>query len=130
MSITVGPLRTIFAAPAGVSVLALAPLGTVGSAPQSSASLFVRLVDTPVSAPTPVTITSTQPGVVSVQGSVVIPAGAQGTLVPLTTGSAGEAVLTFRAGSGAQQLRVIVGQPALGQVALRPAAPVGMSVLA
>ena len=129
ISILVGSLRTISAAPVGLSVLSLAPLGQVVSVPNSTASIFLRLVDSPVLVDTPVSITSTASTVARVDGTVTLPAGAQGVLVVLTTGNAGEAVLTFQAGATRQQLTIIVGVPQAGRVPPVLAAPVGLSVL-
>src|SRR5439155_954305 len=89
----------------------------------------VPLLPTPASVDTPVTVTSTDPAVATVLGTVVVRAGSQTATLTVTTGTAGTALLTLRAGTEVRGLTVIVGTPPAGSVPPIVAPPVEVTVL-
>src|SRR5439155_22463511 len=89
----------------------------------------VPLLPTPASVDTPVTVTSTDPAVATVLGTVVVRAGSQTATLTVTIGTAGTALLTLRAGTEVRGLTVIVGTPPAGSVPPIIAPPAGVVVL-
>src|SRR5213078_5104223 len=92
-------------------------------------TVTVPLLPTPAAVDTPVTVTSSDPGVATVLGTVVVPAGSETATLTITTGTAGTALLTLRAGTEVRGLTVIVGTPPAGSVPLLVASPVAVTVL-
>src|SRR5439155_910392 len=89
----------------------------------------VPLLPTPASVDTPVTVTSTDPAVATVLGTVVVRAGSQTATLTVTIGTAGTALLTLRAGTEVRGLTVIVGTPPAGSVPPIIAPPVEVTAL-
>jgi hypothetical protein len=121
-----GQVPAVVAAPVGVRTLALPSVGLVVVPPTSTEALTLRLLPQPAAMPTAVTIVSSAPDVVTATADGGIAAGSQTAQVTLTTLNAGQAVLTFQAGAVQQQLSVVVGAAAAGQVPAVVAAPVGV----
>jgi hypothetical protein len=117
------------ALPVGVNVLAPPSVGQVIVPMGSQAPVSVRLLDSGALARTVVTVSSSNLAVATVEGAVAIELGEQVAQVVLSTGSAGEALLTFRVGEVVRQLSVVVGAPPSGRVPPVLAPPVGFVVL-
>ena len=83
------------------------------------------LTSEPVGAATPVTVTTSDAAVASLEGAVVIPAGQRSASITVRTGVAGTATLTFRVDGEVRQFTVIVGQPSATDIPLTFAKPVG-----
>ena len=123
-----GRIPPIVAAPVGVVVLAAPSVGQAIIPENSQQALTVRLLSEPATEETPVAVTSSDPAVADVLGQVVIPAGEQVATFEITTGEAGEATLTFRAGMEVRELTVFVGTPPPGRVPPIVAPIVGIEV--
>jgi hypothetical protein len=93
-------------------------------------TISVRVLDAPATAPTPVTVISSDPMIVTVAGQVIVPAGQQVVDLELATGAGGRATLTLEVAGARFEIGVVVGSnpgpssPTIG------AAPVGVSVVA
>jgi hypothetical protein len=116
------------AAPTGIAVRSFPYLGQVVLAPGTSRSFSLRLLDAPAAAATPVSVTSSDPAVVVAAPDASIPAGSSVATLVLTTGGAGRASLSLRAGGIGGELVVVVGVPAPGSTPPVLAAPVGITV--
>jgi hypothetical protein len=121
----------LFAPIAGVSVIGLPFIGKAFVPVAQTVALGVLLLPEARTVPTTVTITTSDPGVVSlVQATVVIPAGTRSVTLDLATGAAGAARLTLRAGDLAREFEVVVGRdPVATDTPVIAALPVGVSVL-
>jgi hypothetical protein len=104
--------------------------GRIFTAPGGQSMFRISLLSTPAGAATPVTVTSSNPSVADVAGPVTIPAGQQVAEITVTSGVAGTATLTFRAGTETRQVIVVVGTPPAGTAPPIVASPVGLVVLA
>ncbi|MEE9533331.1 MAG: hypothetical protein V3W06_02850, partial [Acidimicrobiia bacterium] len=123
-----GRIPPIVARPVGVVVLAAPSVGQAITAENSQQTLTVRLLPSPAAEETQVAVTSSDPNVADVLGQVVIPAGEQVATFEITTGEAGEATLTLRAGTEVRELTVFVGPPPPGRVPPIVAPIVGIEV--
>jgi hypothetical protein len=118
------------AAPVGVVLLAAASAGRLFTSPGGQSTFGVTVLSTAAAASTPVTVTSSDPGIASVLGSVTVAAGSQIATVTVVTGVQGTATLTFRAGSESREVTLVVGPPAPGTEPPTVASPVGVVLLA
>ena len=107
----------------GVSLAPLPGMGRVNVAPGSvvAATIGVQLLTAPRATATTVTISSSNPSIVSLGGSATlttnIAAGNLTASVPLlTTGASGVAVLRFEFGGEIQDLLVVVGTLSPSQI--------------
>src|SRR5207247_1243661 len=103
-------------------------LGRLLAPASGQQTLTVPLLPTPATIDTPVTVTSSDPAVATVLGTVVVPAGSQTATLTITTGTAGTALLILQAGTEVRGLTVIVGPPPAGSVPPSMAAPGGGAV--
>jgi hypothetical protein len=124
-----GSVPPIVAPPVEVTVLRPTSLGQLVAPVSGQQALTVPLLPTPAAVDTPVTVTSSDPAVATVVGTVVVRAGSQTATLTITTGTAGTALLTLRAGTEVRGLTVIVGTPPPGTVPPIVASPVGVVVL-
>jgi hypothetical protein len=88
----------------------------------------VAILNVPAGVITSVEVTSSNAAVASAVAANIQP-GSHTTRLTITTGIAGTAVLTIRAGGEIRQLTVVVGAPAAGTIAPIMAKPVGVVVL-
>jgi hypothetical protein len=116
------------AAPTGIAVRSFPYLGQVVLAPGTTRSFSLRLLAAPAQASTPVSVTSSDPAVVTAAQGASIPAGSSDVTLLLTAGSAGRAALGLRAGGVGGELAVVVGAPAAGSTPPVLAPPVGITV--
>ncbi|MCU1383321.1 MAG: LamG domain protein jellyroll fold domain protein [Acidobacteria bacterium] len=114
VSAPVAKTMPIEASDALVAVIPRRSLGQVFLAAGRAQTIPVALLSAPAGADTPVTISSSNAGAVSVAGDVVIAAGSQIANVPITAGGAATATLTLRAGNEISQLTLVVGPPFAG----------------
>ncbi len=140
----------VLAGPTGVSVAALPFIGSASAQPGTTFTLGILLLAEPAAFAQTVTVTSSHPGIVSINGSATIAAGSRLAMVNLTTHGPGTAILTLEAGTlrrefslavggtpGPLTTPVIVGRPVgvgvvgangLGRVLVAPGAPVNATV--
>src|SRR5205823_135371 len=97
-------------------ILPVPSVGLVVVPVASTQALTLRLLTQPADTATPVTITSRDPSVVTATAAGEIAAGSRTAVVTLTTGAAGQGVLTLQAGGEQRQLTAVVGTPTAGQV--------------
>jgi hypothetical protein len=97
--------------------------------PTSQTGVGLPLLSSPAAVATTVTVTSSNPAIAEVIGTVVVPAGSLSANVQLQTGQPGTATLTFTAGTETRQLIVVVGPPPAGTLSPVMARPVGVVVL-
>lgn len=129
--IQVQRLPLVFARPAGVSLARLPDAGRIFAPTGAVRMIRVRLLDTPATADTPVTVTSTNPSVATLGASAVVRAGEQAADLMLSLSEAGSAMLTLTAGSAQSQLEIVVGStPEPARSSLVGARPVGATVVA
>jgi hypothetical protein len=120
----------IVAPPVGVVVMPAPSVGQLIVPGTGQQTLSVQLLAAPATQNTPVAVTSSDPAVATVLGSVLVPAGSQSAIVTITTGAGGVAFLTFRAGAEVRELTVLVGTPSPGMVPPIVTQPVGVIVMA
>jgi hypothetical protein len=80
-------------------------------------------------ADTELVIVSSDPGVASIAGPVVIAAGQTDATFEITTGAAGTATVTLIAGDEGRELRVISGAPSPANTPPVLAPPIGVTVI-
>jgi hypothetical protein len=125
-----GSTPILLAQPIGISVAALPTLGRTFAPLGAVRTLGVRLFDTPVAVDTPVTVTTSDPSVAIVNGTVVVRAGQQIASLEIATGAAGTATLTIEAAGSRRELTLVVGSdPTPGTTPPIVAAPVGVTVI-
>ncbi len=117
------------AKPVGIVLLAAPSAGRLFTPLAGQAVLTLQLVSSPVAAVTPVTVTSSDPGIAAVFDPVTIAAGARVANVRIVTGAQGTATLTFHAGGEGRQLTIVVGTPAPGTEPPVIASPVGVVLI-
>jgi hypothetical protein len=118
----------VIASPVGVVLLQQRLLGTVFTAPGGQPTVSLTLLASPAGAPTPVTITSSDANVASVNGTPVVSTGARTVALAVLTGIEGVATLTLRAGSDVAQIVVVVGTPPAALIPVITAPIVGIEV--
>lgn len=123
-----GSTPPILAPPVGLVVLTPPSAGQLIAPGTGQSALTLPLLDAPASQSTPVSVTSSDPAIATVVGSVVVPAGSRVAAVTVATGARGVAFLTFRAGGAVRELTVIVGTPSAGSVPPIVALPTGIVV--
>jgi hypothetical protein len=121
------PLQTEAAA-TGVVVVPVRSAGKAFAPLAGQSNVDVSILTIPATVMTSVEVTSSNAAVASGVATVIQP-GSQAAHLTITTGIAGTAVLTIRAGDEIRQLTVVVGNPAAGTVAPIMARPVGIAVL-
>jgi hypothetical protein len=126
-----GQTPIVLALPTGVSVTRLPFIGAAFAPTGTTLSLGVLLLQTPAATPINVTVTSSNPAVVTVNGgSATIPVGSQMVTLNLTTGAAGTATLTLEAGTLRRELKIVVGSaPTPDNSPIVVAPPTGVSVV-
>jgi hypothetical protein len=124
-----GALGPVVASPVGALVVPMPSLGRFIAPPAGSVGVTLVLLSQPAAANTPVTVSSSNSSVVSVDGAVAIAAGGRSAIVHIVTGAEGTATLTFTAAGEKRVLTIVVGQPGAGDVPPTLAAPVGIQVL-
>ena len=134
LTVVVGPPAPgteppIVARPIGIVLLSAPSAGRLITSPSAQSAFTLQLLSAAAASATPVTVTSSNPNVASVSGSVVIPAGGRAASVTIQTGVQGTATLTFRAGSETRELTIVVGTPAPGTEPPIIASPVGVVML-
>jgi len=125
---TAREILPVVAPPVGALVLPFPSAGNVLLPEGASRTLTLELVSEPGTEDRVVAVTSSDPAVASVVGEVRLAAGATGAAIPLTTGEAGEALLTLRLGDEGRELRVVVGDVPAGRRPPVVARPVGAAV--
>jgi hypothetical protein len=120
----------IVAPPVGAVVLSPPSVGQLIVPGTGQQTLSLQLLAVPAAQNTPVTVTSSDPAVATVLGSVLVPVGSQSAIVTIATGAGGAAFLTFRAGAEVRELTVLVGTPSPGMVPPIVTQPVGVIVMA
>jgi hypothetical protein len=105
---------TALAPTVGVRVPQPPTLEHVSVTAHQTQTISVSLLPSLATEATPVTVFSSNPAVVAVLAPGVIPVGAQGVTLTLTTQQTGVAILTLRAGSVVRQLTAIVALPVEG----------------
>jgi len=123
-----GQVPATVASPVGVAVQQAPLAGVVISPVGAVAAVGVRLLGQPAVADVPVSVTTSNPGVANVQGTVVIPAGGQVAIVSIGTGAQGVAELTITAGTQTIRLTVIAGTPPDGVIPIIAAPIVGVQI--
>jgi hypothetical protein len=91
--------------------------------------LTLQLLSAPASTTRTVTVTSSDPAVAQVLGTVTVPAGSQSANVQIQTGSQGVATLTFNSGTDIRTLTIVVGTPPASMLSPTMARPVGLVLL-
>jgi hypothetical protein len=125
-----GSTPLLVAAPVGVSVAALPTIGRAFAPLGVVRTLAVRLFTSPVGTDTPVTVTTSDASVASVNPAVVVRAGEQNVSLEITTGSGGTATLTLEAAGVRREFTIVVGSdPTPSTTPVIVAAPVGVSVI-
>jgi hypothetical protein len=124
-----GSLPPVLAAPVSTVVLSAPALGGVFTSPAAQSTVGIRLLSSPSPVDVPVTVTSSDSAVASVQGAIVIPAGSQIATLTIVTGAAGTATLRLTVNGVVRELTVVVGPPAAGSVPPVLASPVSAVVL-
>jgi hypothetical protein len=99
-------------------------LSPIGGQPAVS----VSLLSNPASSATQVTVSSSDPNIAIVNGTVTIPAGSRVAALDILTGSAGVATLTLRAGNDVAQIVIVVGTPPASLTPVITAPLVGVQV--
>jgi hypothetical protein len=133
LTVVVGPPAPgteppILASPVGVTAIEQRRLGTVISAPGGQPAVNVSLLSNPAVSATQVTVSSSNPNVAIVNGTVSIPAGSRIAALDILTGSAGVATLTLRAGNDIAQLVIVVGTPPASLMPVITAPLIGVQV--
>jgi hypothetical protein len=134
LTIVVGPpapgtAPPIMAHPVGVVVLGAPSAGRLITSPAAHPSFALQLLSAPAASATTVSVSTTDANIASVSGPVIVLAGARVATVTLATGVAGNATLTFHAGTETRELTVTVGTPAPGTEPATIASPVGVAVI-
>jgi DNA-binding winged helix-turn-helix (wHTH) protein len=123
----------------GQTIDALAPLPSIQVVPLPSAgtalvpaeatlTLDVPLLASPAAVDTPVSVFSSNPLAVSVAAGAFVPQGSTLARVSITSGAAGSAELTLRAGAAGRTLTIFVGSAPPDRLPAIFAAPVGVAV--
>jgi hypothetical protein len=105
-----GSTPIAFADAVGVSVIALPTIGKAFAPANASRTVVIALFDTPVATDTLVTVTSSDPAIVSAASPAVVPAGGQSVQLTLVTGGNGLATLTLEGGGLRRQLLIESGR--------------------
>jgi hypothetical protein len=105
-------------------------LGSVFAPLGVSRTISVRVLDAPAASPTPVTVTSSDPSIVTLAVPAVVPAGQQVAELQLSTGAGGSATLTIDAAGTRFAIDVIVGSNPTAASRLVAASAVGVAVRA
>jgi len=125
-----GRTPAIVARPVGVALLHPSSAGHVILGASDQQTVQVRLLTAAVGVATPVSVTSSDLAMVSVDEPVVIEAGDQVATLTITTGTTeGQATLTLRIGSEVREITVFVGAPPHGRAPVAMARPVGVALL-
>jgi hypothetical protein len=106
-----GDVPPIVASPVGAVAIEQRRLGTVISALGGRPAVNATLLSSPAPTATAVSVSSSDPNVAIVNGSVSIAAGSRVAALDILTGAAGVATLTLRAGNDVAQIVVVVGTP-------------------
>jgi hypothetical protein len=125
------PARTplVLAAPVGVSVAGLPFIGKAFAPEGTAATVGVLFLPAAAATPTTVLVTSSDPVVVAVNGTAIVPAGGRMLSLALTTGSVGTATLTLELDGLRREFQVVVGSgPTSSNAPLVVAPPIGVSV--
>jgi hypothetical protein len=122
-----GQALTAMARLAGLAIALPPSAGQIVTTAGRQDTTVVTVLGTPAGEATPVSVTSSNPGVASAIAST-IPAGEQVTTLSITTGSNGTAILTLRAGDTVRSFTVIVGTPAPNQTPIALAPIVGVAL--
>jgi hypothetical protein len=123
-----GDAPLTLAKPAGVRVLPSGVVGTLFAGRTVQRAIAAGILPAPRAADTQVTISSSDPNVASVVGTVTIPAGQQSAEFTVTTGIDGVATLTLVASGETRQLVVVVGTPPASRMPTIVAPLVGLEV--
>jgi hypothetical protein len=116
------------ARPVGASLRALPSLGHVFAPLGMSRTISVRVLDAPAASPVPVTVTSSDPSIVSLAVPAVVPAGQQVVELQLSTGAGGTATLTIEAAGARFAIDVVVGSNPTAASRFVAGPPVGVAV--
>jgi hypothetical protein len=122
----VPPIVTL---PVSVVTTPAPTVGRVFTAPAGQTTFAVTLLASPAAVDTPVTVISSNNGIAQVVGQVMVHAGSRTATVTVATGAAGSAQLTFRIGSDARAMTIVVGTPADGTEPPVVSQPVGVVVI-
>jgi hypothetical protein len=118
----------VIASPVGVVTLQQRVLGTVFTGIAGQPTVSLTLLPAPAAAATPVLVTSSDPNVAAVSGTVTVPAGGRVAQLHIVAGVEGVANITLRAGSEIAQIVVVVGTPPASRLPLITAPIVGVEI--
>ncbi len=126
----VAPDRTtpVVARPVGAAVRNFPFAGQVVVPAGGESTITVQALSGPAGTETPVSVTSSAPGVAEVSGTPVVGVGETDVALTIVPGAEGQAILTIVAGGEGREVRVIVGEPAADRVIPVVARPVGAAV--
>jgi hypothetical protein len=124
-----GTTPPIVAKPVGVSLPHESSLGLLLLPAAGLHTVTLELVDSPVGSDTPVTVISSDPLVVEVEGLTVIRAGEQTAELILAAGDNGCSMLRLQTGSVARQIEICVGGSTAGKDVPVLAPPVGLDLV-
>jgi len=125
-----GSTPLLLAPPVGVSDTGLPVLGRLFAPAAANRTFAISLLATPAATDTPVTVTTSDPTVVSVAGQSVVHAGDTVANLQITTGSAGSATLTIEVAGAVRTFTIVSGDtPAPNTTPPSVAPPVGVSVV-
>src|SRR5439155_6682888 len=111
---TPGTEPPVIAQPAAFVILPAPSAGRLITSPATQAAFTVQLLSMSAAVATPVVVTSSDGTIATVQGPVVIQAGARAASVTIITGVPGTATLRFHAGGETRELSIVVGTPPPG----------------
>jgi hypothetical protein len=126
-SATADDTLAALAPPAGISVAPAQSGGQLFAPAGARQTITIRLLSSPATVDTPITVTSSNPSVAAIDGAVIVRAGSQVATLTIVTGAAGVADLFFAAGGQALDLTVVSGGAAATPSAI-VAPPVGVAV--
>jgi hypothetical protein len=119
----------VVAPPVGIVIVPFPSAGDVIVPQGSSRLVTLRFLDAPAAGDTPVIVNSSDDGVATIPGPVVIDAGATDATFAITTGAAGNALLTLIAGDVGRELRVVSGDPDPTTTPPVFAPPIGLTLM-
>ncbi|MEN3340225.1 MAG: large repetitive protein, partial [Acidobacteriota bacterium] len=129
VSAVVPKAMSVDGSPVGLVVVPARLLGHVYAPVSGQSVVRVPVLGAPAVVVTPVDISSSNTDVASIATAVTIAPGSQSANITITSGVAGTATLTVRAGSEVAQLTVVVGDPAPGTIPPVLAQPVGVVII-
>jgi hypothetical protein len=135
ITVVVGPLAPgtapiVVAPPVGVTLAALPRLGVVFAPAAATRTIRLAVLAAPALVETPVAVTSSDPGVVTLAAPAIVHVGEQVVDLELSSGAGGTATLSLDAGGSRFAIEVVVGSDPVPGSPTITAPPVGASVVA